>query len=170
MLLRRPTHAALATAGSRPAPKRPSLPLACRAQCRVRGNLASFGQAARLLSDMSSLGRRYLPPTARVPLHSDHDSLEGSGSPRPISARACTMPRELAACCRTARLASAARMEDMSVKFDQAGVYGVKYLPLLRNGHRGHHRGRHRRQTSSRTRRCRRSARPSRCLRGCSRT
>lgn len=33
--------------------------------------------------------------------------------------------------------------EDMSVKFDQAGVYGVKYLPLLRNWHGGHHRGRH---------------------------
>lgn len=54
------------------------------------------------------------------------------------------MPRELRACCRTARLTSAARLrEDMSVKFDQAGVYGVKYLPLLRNGHGGHHRGRH---------------------------
>lgn len=54
------------------------------------------------------------------------------------------MPRELRACCRTARLTSAARMrEDMSVKFDQAGVYGVKYLPLLRNGHGRHHRGRH---------------------------
>lgn len=27
----------------------------------------------------------------------------------------------------------------MSVKFDHAGVYGVKYLPLLRNGHGRHH-------------------------------
>lgn len=27
----------------------------------------------------------------------------------------------------------------MSVKFDHAGVYGVKHLPLLRNGHGRHH-------------------------------
>lgn len=79
------------------------------------------------------------------------------------------MPRELRACCRTARLLLGKNSEDMSVKFDQAGVYGVKYLPLLRNGHRGHHRGRH----ADKHRAGQGGAagqRPSRCLRGCSRT
>lgn len=92
MLLRRFTHAAFAIAGLRPAPKRPSLPLTCRAQCRVRDSLASFGQTVRLLSDIGSQGRRYPSPTARGPLHSDHDTLEEPGSLRPILTRALSAP------------------------------------------------------------------------------
>lgn len=42
----------------------------------------------RLLSDMSRQGRLYRPPTARVALHGEDDSLDVSGSLRPILTRA----------------------------------------------------------------------------------